>query len=410
VAGKSNADDEVPVWARSDAFPPKPSSQEDFGYIDLKGKVHSAKDADELAKKVSVSREGIDFVWTPASDQLVVPEEVSALHKSMRARQTRYADQDLSDGKRMGLVFGAIMIWTIYGAWKNGGGKIEALYSHQLTGLAAMLLFLFGLLPLYEGWKKKRHLAQTKPSDLAKEIPDAQFDTWLQRQKIPVTYFLLGCLLICGLAQVYLDWGKTQFDSSVMQAGLLKHVALQHPEQLDGGAWWRMLTAPMLHGNAIHFLMNAGGILYLGRRTETLARWPHLLIVFVAAAWVGGLATFYWFPNKIAVGASGGLMGLLGFMLVFETLHSRLVPKPARRRLLAGVLMMMVIGVIGMSFIDNAAHAGGLLAGMAYAAIVFPSTVSTHRPETMRRDIVIGSLAAIAIIFAGFMTFIKVLT
>ena len=225
-----------------------------------------------------------------------------------------------------------------------------------------------------------------------------------------MTYFLLGCLLICGLAQVYLDWGKTQFDSSVMQAGLLKHVALQHPEQLDGGAWWRMLTAPMLHGNAIHFLMNAGGILYLGRRTETLARWPHLLIVFVAAAWVGGLATFYWFPNKIAVGASGGLMGLLGFMLVFETLHSRLVPKPARRRLLAGVLMMMVIGVIGMSFIDNAAHAGGLLAGMAYAAIVFPSTVSTHRPETMRRDIVIGSLAAIAIIFAGFMTFIKVLT
>ena len=130
----------------------------------------------------------------------------------------------------------------------------------------------------------------------------------------------------------------------------------------------------------------------------------------MAAAWVGGLATFYWFPNKIAVGASGGLMGLLGFMLVFETLHSRLVPKPARRRLLAGVLMMMVIGVIGMSFIDNAAHAGGLLAGMAYAAIVFPSTVSTHRPETMRRDIVIGSLAAIAIIFAGFMTFIKVLT
>ncbi len=409
MEGKSNAVEDVPVWARRDAFPLKPPDA-DFGFVDPKGNLHTATSADELGAKVGQARDGVDLVWTPEGDRLVVPEQVPALHKPLRARLGKRAEQDRADGVRMGLVFGAIMVWTLYAAWKNSGGEISALYSHQLTGLAALLFLMFGLLPFYEGRKMRRHLAQTKVSEMAGEVPDAQFDIWLHRQKVPVTYFLLACLLLCGLVQVYFDWGSAEFRKSIIQAGLLKQEALKYPGQTDGAAWWRMFTAPMLHGNAIHFLMNAGGILYLGRRTETLARWPHLLIVFVGSMWTGGLASYYWIPDKIAVGASGGLMGLLGFMLIFELLHPRLVPKPARRRLLAGVVLMAVIGFLGMSFIDNAAHAGGLLAGMAYAAIVFPSSVSSRRPETMRRDRVVGIFAGAVVIAATILVMVKVLT
>ena len=339
-----------------------------------------------------------------------MPEEIPALHKPLRARQGNQAEVQLSDGKRMGVVFGAITLWTLYAAWKNGGERIESLYSHQLTGLAAMLFFFFGILPLYEGWKMKRHLAQTQASDLAGEIPEAQFEAWLHREKIWATWFLLGSLLVCGIVQVYVDWGRAHFEASIIQAGLLKQVALQYPEQTDGAAWWRMLTAPMLHGNAIHFLMNAAGILYMGRRAETLARWPHMLIVFVTAAWAGGLAAFYWIPEKISVGSSGGLVGLLGFVLVFEFLHPRLVPKPARKRLMAALVMMAIIGLLGVSFIDNAAHAGGLLAGMAYALIVFPASASMHRPKSMKVDILAGMMAGGLLLFAVLLTCIKVLT
>ncbi len=413
MAGNSSAtaDDtpaDVPVWARPGAFPAKPqhsgtadSADSAYGFFDTKGSEHSADSIEALAEKVTRCRNGVELVWTPDADRLVVPEEVPGLHKALAARRQKLADEDMADGKRMGIVFGLILLWTLYAAWRNGGGKIEALYSHQLTGLAAMLFFIFGFLPLYEGWKTGRHLARTKSSGMAGDISDARFDTWLHRQKIPCTWFLLGCLSVCVLVQVFADWGRAEFQSSVIQAGLLKRVALQYPGQADGTAWWRMLTALMLHGNPVHFLMNAGGILYLGRRTESLARWPHLCIVFVIAAWAGGLATFYWYPDKIAVGASGGLMGLLGFMLVFETLHRRLVPKPARRRLSAGLVMMAAIGLLGMSFIDNAAHAGGLLAGIAYAAIVFPPSASSRRPESMKRDIAAGLAAAALIVCAS---------
>lgn len=409
--GSSNTGEGLPVWARPGVFSEKPVQSGDegeFGFIDAKGNLHTASDVDELGRLVSRSRNGIDFVWTPASEYLVVPEEVAALYEPLRARQARQARQDCSDGTRMSVVFGAIMLWTLFAAWKNSGGDLSVVFSRQLTGLAAMLFFLFGLLPLYEGWKTRRHLATTKVVDMEEEVPDARFEAWLHRQRVPVTWFLLGCIFLCGLTQLFLDWGSAEFSKSVIEAGLLKQTALSYPSQTDGTAWWRMLTAPMLHGNPVHFLMNAAGILYLGRRTELLARWPHLLIVFVASMWVGGLASFYWIPHKIAVGASGGMMGLLGFMLVFETLHVRLVPKPARRRLLAGLVLMVVIGFLGMSFIDNAAHAGGLLAGVAYAALVFPSSSSAARPGMMVRDRLVGFLAGALLGAASLLAIFKI--
>lgn len=86
-------------------------------------------------------------------------------------------------------------------------------------------------------------------------------------------------------------------------------------------------------------------------------------------------------------------MGWLGFLIVFETLHGRLVPRSARRRLVAGVLLTGLIGVLGYRFIDNAAHLGGLLAGFAYAFIVFPKSTSANRPGTTLTDRVAGTLA-----------------
>jgi membrane associated rhomboid family serine protease len=162
------------------------------------------------------------------------------------------------------------------------------------------------------------------------------------------------------------------------------------------GEWWRLLTSPLMHGNLIHFLMNAAALLYLGKRVEIFARWPHVPLVFLFSACIGGEASAR-FIDAPSVGASGGLMGWLGFLLVFESLHGRLVPQKARRRLIAGILLTGLIGLIGYRFIDNAAHIGGLLAGMLYAAIVFPKSASTNRPKSTLTDRIAGS-AALAIL------------
>ena len=95
-----------------------------------------------------------------------------------------------------------------------------------------------------------------------------------------------------------------------------------------------------------------------------------------------------------------GLMAWLGFLMVFETLHKQLIPSRARRQLAAGVIFTALIGIVGYQFIDNAAHAGGLVAGMLYAAIVFPASSSTERPNSNFVDRFAGS-AALAMIMVS---------
>lgn len=406
---------QLQAWARPDAFSVKPNPDHggEFGFFDGKGHQHLASDLEELTQKIKTARDGVDLVWTPEGERLVVPESLSVLHKALRERQKRGADRDVSDGIRMSAVFGAIFLYTLYAAWTNSDGEIESLYSQQFTGIAALLLLIFGLIPLYEGWKIRRHLAQMTNRSSREDLPDAQFDVWMHRQKVPVTFALVGCLITCGIVQFFVDRSGVEIGElklSILRAGLLKQHALSYIEQFpDAIERWRILTTPMLHGNFVHLLMNAAGLLYLGRRVEALTRWPHLLIVFFVSMWVGGFTSFYVYPNQPAVGASGGIMGLLGFLLVFESLNSKLVPRLARRRLVAGVVLMGVIGALGMSFIDNAAHVGGVLAGMVYAGTVFPSSKSMHRPAMLGKDRVVGVIAGVGILAATLTAIVKML-
>ncbi len=390
---------QAPVWAREDAFPEKPDAGAFslYGYTNVKGKQISAESLDELTEKISKSKESLDLVWTPESDRMQVPEELDSLRRVLWKRRKDWAEDDLSNGKRMSAIFGLVMLWYLYAGFSNSGGDLlQALQSPQL-GVVAVMLLVFGLLPLYEGWKT---LKKGKPQsiDAWQECADeARFDSWLSGQKILVTYALISVMLASGLMQLVLERGMDWSALSVDKAGLLKGENVE---------WWRYLTGPLLHGNILHWVMNAAGLLYLGRRVELLARWPHVIIVMVGAAWVGGLATSF-LMSKPSVGASGGIMGLLGFLLVFETLHTRLVPKSSRKRLLAAVTGTVLMGILGFQFIDNAAHAGGLVAGMAYALIGFPVSKSPQRPAILKQDRLIAIVMGCVILGGLVMLFSK---
>lgn len=374
MADEQNA----PVWAREEAFPQKPVSGASslYGFVDTKGNEVSAESVEELVEKINKTRSGVDLVWTPHQESLQAPEEVVELRDTLWKRRSHWAQNDLVDGKRMCLLFGAVMLWYLYAGFRNSNGDfVKALLSPSL-GISGILLLIFGLMPLYEGWKTLRKGKPASDVQWQSEADESRFDSWLSRQKVPATFFLVGIMIASGLIQFYLERGVDWSALSVSRAGLLKNGDVE---------WWRFLTAPFLHGNLLHWVMNAGAILYLGRRVELLARWPHVIIVMFGSAWVGGIATSQ-FMSKPSVGASGGIMGLLGFLLVFETMHTRLVPKSSRRRLLAGVVVTVLMGVLGFQFIDNAAHAGGLVAGMGYALIVFPTSKSPHRPSILKQD------------------------
>jgi membrane associated rhomboid family serine protease len=411
---------DLPIWARNDAFPPAPDG---FGWIDLKGNPHNCNSLTEISEKIrNDSESSIQLVWTPNSDFCQLPDEVDDLREPIHEVRKLWAIEDLaSSKKRLNFVssLAAIFIaYTAYGKWNfiheiekaNGVDypffqELIWLFSGlvQSTAIGAALLgfLILAFIPWYQALKYHREIHLP---DAAREsaIPVLRFETWLAFQKSPATKLILIAIAIVFVAQVIADRSIVGFEQSIHEAGLVKSVYAD-------GDFSRLFTAPLLHGGLLHFVMNAMALLYLGKRMEVFARWAHLPTVFLFSALMAGEASAR-LTDTTSVGASGGLMGWLGFLLVFETLHKRLVPRPARRRLLAGVFLTALMGLIGYRFIDNAAHLGGLIAGMIYAGIVFPKSSSPFRPNINITDRIVGSVCLAVIFFSSAMAAVKILS
>jgi membrane associated rhomboid family serine protease len=396
----------MPVWARPDAFPESPRG---WGWLDIKKRAHPCESAEALVSTLRNDREaGVMLVWTPGHERMILPEEFESAADAVLVARKRRAADDLLDSldklRWFGLLLAGLSAWMLYQGWALAPGilppaerlgfALRGTLGSVSIGLTLLMFVIFAFIPWYQARKRMRELAASNGDDLAGLIPLLRFETWLEWQKAPATRSLLGLIVLVALAQLLPG-------DSISAAGLVKEAYLH-------GEWWRLLTAPLMHGNVIHFLMNSAALLYLGKRLEVFARWPHVPLVFLFSACIGGEASAR-FVHATSVGASGGLMGWLGFLLVFESLHGRLVPRKARRRLLAGVLLTGLIGVIGFRFIDNAAHAGGLLAGMLYAAIVFPRSTLPSRPNSTLTDRLAGSAAFAILFFSALLAVLKIL-
>ena len=370
---------EGPIWTAPEVFPAKPTTSP-FGALSRKEARTEFDSLEALQAHVRDSRESLLAVWVPEEERMVPPEAVPALLEALRKRFVDSADIDWFEARRSSLVFGGLLLWAVYATYSRG----LPLAASQNAGLAALLLLILGLIPLYEAWKARRSAWALTEQSLQEEAREARFEHWMDGQSLRVTYGLLVLLLMVGVAQIWVG----PVSDAVDAAGLRKQ---------EGDASWRYFTAPFLHGNLLHFGLNASGLWYLGRRSEALMGWPHLLLGFLVAMIAGGVATEAFVPGTSSIGASGGLLGVLGMLLAFELLHPRLVPNSARRRLVAGVLATFAIGLVGYQFIDNAAHAGGLAAGIIYSLIVFPKSRSARRPKANRTDRVVGGLAGVVL-------------
>ena len=379
-----------PVWAREDAFPIAPQG---CGWVDPKGRTYPSANEEELLATIRSDRDArVVLIWTGNHPRMLLPEEWPAAQDAVReGRRKRLVDDLAVAGDRIrwyGLVLAGMALYMSYQGWRRVPADVDAwqraLYAlaaaanSMSVGLCLLMFLILGFIPWYQARKRQREWRGGAVADRREWIAVLRFETWLERQKAPATRVLLGLMALVGLAQLLPG-------SAILAAGLLKDPG-HHSE------WWRVYTAPFLHGNPLHFLMNAAALLYLGKRLEVFARWPHLPLVFLLSAAVGNEASLR-LLDKPSVGASGGLLGWLGFLLVFESLHRPLIPRSARRRLVAGVLLTGLIGMIGYQFIDNAAHTGGLLAGMLYAAMVFPPSSSALRPTSNKTDLIAGTLA-----------------
>jgi len=201
----------------------------------------------------------------------------------------------------------------------------------------------------------------------------------------PTTLALLALLGAMFLVEIAVG-GKFGADSlALFRLGALSPAAV-----LDGD-WWRIGSYAFLHAGPLHLLFNAYALWILMRPLEGMFGAATSLGLFSATAIVGGAASIAaalflrHVPWQSAVGASGGIFGLFGaHIALYWRLRTRLTAEQRRgaaRTLLVNLLLNLVLAfgasAVGLA-LDNAAHAGGFLSGIALGLIA-PSHVLPRR-------------------------------
>lgn len=127
------------------------------------------------------------------------------------------------------------------------------------------------------------------------------------------------------------------------------------------GQWYRMVSSGFLHFGLVHILFNMYALWVLGAVVENLEGRSRLVTGYGVALLTGSLGALILSPNDITAGASGGVFGLMGFILVAQ----RIQGVQFRDSPLIGVLVLNLVITFGISGISIGGHIGGLIGGAA---------------------------------------------
>ena len=229
------------------------------------------------------------------------------------------------------------------------------------------------------------------------------------RQSSPVfplySIILIAGLVAVSLAQYAVDGANAVVlggGESVLLAGFIKPA-------FAAGQYWRILTGAVLHGGLIHLLFNCYALFVLGKLIETLSNRAHLAIVFLLAAIGGGVLSLIFLPDGVSVGASGGIVGFLGYLAAYGFLRRKLLPPSFLKNMLFNIGFIALYGVLLNQTIDNFGHLGGLLAGALYGFLQIPRDLYED-PRKVGAAAEFGGYAAMLIfIFTGIFSILLLL-
>jgi tetratricopeptide (TPR) repeat protein len=127
-----------------------------------------------------------------------------------------------------------------------------------------------------------------------------------------------------------------------------------------------------VHIGIIHIGFNMWCLFSLGAlAARVFDRWTYLLIYSVTGI-AGSVASLWWHPSQVGAGASGAIFGLAGALLAALYLGKLPIPKDAIRATMKSLLVFSAYNLfLGLrSGVDNSAHLGGLISGLALGAFL----------------------------------------
>ena len=189
---------------------------------------------------------------------------------------------------------------------------------------------------------------------------------------------------------------------SIRLAGLVKASTWQ-------GEWWRLLSASYLHGNVMHLVGNMSGLLVLGSLVEMYDARSRIPLAYLAGVLGGSLSSLL-LVKGAAVGASAGILGLGGYLVVVFRRQADKHSSWLLRQILAMLGSIAIMGLVGFMFIDNAAHLGGLLAGLVVGLLCAETPGQRWSPRRTAFVTVCSWMAGVILVGGAIFTVVRLIS
>ncbi len=177
------------------------------------------------------------------------------------------------------------------------------------------------------------------------------------------------------------------------------------------GEWYRLLTATFVHVGWIHLATNMWCLWNLGLLGEPLIGPFGLAAVYLLTGIAGNLLSMavdvLGRTDSIGAGASGAVFGIAGILIVL--LSNRRLPIPwdelrrLRRSVIQFAILNLLIGGASNLFdvirIDNSAHVGGFLSGLALGFPLVPRMTAGRERYFARQKLTFAVTALVLSLF-----------
>ncbi len=187
-------------------------------------------------------------------------------------------------------------------------------------------------------------------------------------RRITLTLVIIAVTSIISLTAYYSQDGQAVYDLLQLDK-----------RAVAAGEYWRLWSVTLLHADLIHLAFNMYALYLAGAIVERWYGSLRFLAFYLACAAAGSVGSFVFGDANLGVGASGAVFGMFGVLLAAGRIHH---PVDRQSRGIVSQLMFLVVINIIFGFasggsIDNAAHLGGLAAGLWLGALVPPTRVPT---------------------------------
>jgi rhomboid protease GluP len=222
-------------------------------------------------------------------------------------------------------------------------------------------------------WKEKIAALKEATLEVAqqemKQAQEVEAVMNLSKSNLYLTYGIIGVNILVFIAMA-------ASGISILQPtgiDIIKWGANFSPLTLSGD-WWRLISCVFVHIGIIHLVFNMYALYMVGVYLEPMLGKKRFMVAYLSTGVMASLASLWWHSDPVpSAGASGAIFGMYGVFLAL--LSTRLIPSQVRNKLLQSIGVFVAYNLIyGMkSGVDNAAHIGGLLSGLAIGFVYFVS-------------------------------------